>query len=1241
MKIQVAEELAKLKDFQRRTVDHVFQRMYTDPNPTQRFLVADEVGLGKTMVARGFIARAIAHRKKEVKRVDVVYVCSNASIAQQNIAKLNVLGDQEIAFTTRLTLLPAKVHELAKNQVNFVSFTPAVAFNVKQRGGTKEERVVLFALLDQWATRSSTALRNMLRASASTEGWDRSLNESRLTLDESLKQAFLERLRADTSLTARLDASLERFARARKDVPNEDNEERLGVIGELRHLLAKTCIVALEPDIVILDEFQRFSDILDGEDETAEIARLLFDYPEVRVLLLSATPYRMLSLRNEAEDHFSDFLKTAQFLLRDASKVQALRTALADLRDGLSARTSDGHARAADARLRAEGILRLVMTRMERVGNTAERDALVVERPQATVVAREDLPDAMLTERLARAAGVPSGVEYWKSAPYVLSFMRDYELKQKVRDATGQDAKRLANVLNANAGGRLAKKAVEQYEPIPLANGRLRALAADTLDRSMWKLLWLPPSLSYIEREGPWAEAFDCTKALVFTSWNLAPDAIAALLSYEAERRMIGDTTGRRYSDDARPLLTFRLDEGRPAGMTSLLLQYPSPLLAQHFDPLRFALDLGEGRPVPLADIRAAMRPKLERLLRELPRGGEQPDPRWYWAAPVRLDARFPQMLPWIERGFAAIYDRDEDDPDAHGESGFEAHVEEMAKCMRGELSLGAFPHDLVDVLTDLAIGSPAVCAARALQRLVPELTRSERDNVAVLTSAARVAGGFRSLFNVPESMALIRAQSGSEVPYWREVLRYAAAGDLQAVLDEYAHYLRDDTGLFSRDDDERKIEAVASAMAEAMTLRTATLQVDEVGATTDAPTFDEMRLRARFAVRYGNVRDAESRSVDRASDVRKSFNSPFRPFVLASTSVGQEGLDFHPYCHAVVHWNLPTNPVDLEQREGRVHRYKGHAIRKNVARAHGLASLVERWDDGDPWECMFDLAKRGRSAEQSDLYPYWLFDTPGGAKVERRIPMLPLSREHEQLRRLKKSLALYRLTFGQPRQEDLLAWLEREADDGSLTPAQIADLRIRLEPDRDPIPPNEDTTPSPDAEAISFVRPGGVEAALRKWVADGAARIAVAKMFVAALDEIPNATTSRHWTLNHNRTCLRLNLGVAEVVTVHDDGRLEMIVDGLTRAELGEIRSADGVPGGVPYDRLRRLSPRAKWVEVSAGLVPGLFPILSRGLGAFVALDRRTTDSPWRKLLSLDAVQTVGKLAGAPGWSAWKPLPT
>ena len=35
----------------------------------------------------------------------------------------------------------------------------------------------------------------------------------------------------------------------------------------------------------------------------------------------------------------------------------------------------------------------------------------------------------------------------------------------------------------------------------------------------------------------------------------------------------------------------------------------------------------------------------------------------------------------------------------------------------------------------------------------------------------------------------------------------------------------------------------------------------------------------------------------------------------------------------------LPGNPVDLEQREGRIHRYKGHAVRRNVAASHAFAA--------------------------------------------------------------------------------------------------------------------------------------------------------------------------------------------------------------------------------------------------------------------------------------------------------------
>ncbi|PZU02177.1 MAG: hypothetical protein DI630_09365 [Gordonia sp. (in: high G+C Gram-positive bacteria)] len=72
-----------------------------------------------------------------------------------------------------------------------------------------------------------------------------------------------------------------------------------------------------------------------------------------------------------------------------------------------------------------------------------------------------------------------------------------------------------------------------------------------------------------------------------------------------------------------------------------------------------------------------------------------------------------------------------------------------------------------------------------------------------------------------------------------------------------------------------------------------------------------DIDFRCRFALRYGEAKQDEQS--DRPTDIREAFNSPFWPFVLVSTSVGQEGIDFHPWCHNLVYLKVPGNPVDFE----------------------------------------------------------------------------------------------------------------------------------------------------------------------------------------------------------------------------------------------------------------------------------------------------------------------------------------
>jgi hypothetical protein len=356
-------------------------------------------------------------------------------------------------------------------------------------------------------------------------------------------------------------------------------------------------------------------------------------------------------------------------------------------------------------------------------------------------------------------------------------------------------------------------------------------------------------------------------------------------------------------------------------------------------------------------------------------------------------------------------------------DSHYAHHVDHAARFLEQPEALGSPPADLFDVLAKVAVSSPAVVALRALSRRWPGSSYTQEHDSThlppLLSAAARIGTGFRALFNRPEVILLLRDLSKTQA-YWESVLDYGVDGNLQSVMDEYVHVLGESMGLENAATD-AAVE-LAERIHESVSLRATALTYDEFNFDGGGGvSLSKQRLRCRYALRFGDGDPDDGTEVTREDQVRSAFNSPFRPFILASTSVGQEGLDFHLYCRAVYHWNLPSNPVDLEQREGRVHRYKGHVIRQNLASHYGLTATAGA---GDPWKTLFDRAAADGSPDQVDLVPYWIF--PGKWKIERRVPLFPLSRETTRLEDLKASLALYRLVFGQPGQEELLSLLRK-----------------------------------------------------------------------------------------------------------------------------------------------------------------------------------------------------------------------
>jgi hypothetical protein len=400
----------------------------------------------------------------------------------------------------------------------------------------------------------------------------------------------------------------------------------------------------------------------------------------------------------------------------------------------------------------------------------------------------------------------------------------------------------------------------------------------------------------------------------------------------------------------------------------------------------------------------------------------------WEWAGPAVLDALAGNgAQSWLERanGFISLGD----------EEAYPDHVKVLREAVRSRRVGGTVPEEALELLVDLALGSPAICALRALRRVAPELAW---DDPELLTAASHVAWGFRTLYNQHNTVALLRRES--EDRYWHSAINHGARDNLQAVLDEYVHCLVEAEGLTGVAPHDR-VRGLAQAIHRALSLRPSQIDVDDPQVRDGQLHIDHFTMRGRFAMRLADYRDEEGTAA-RLGGVRDAFNSPFRPFVLATTSIGQEGLDFHPYCHRVYHWNLPNNPVDLEQREGRVHRYKGHAVRLNIATDHAAAVRGRDTAPPDPWAAMF-AAARATAPTDSDLVPYWIYDGP--IKVERRVPLLPYSREVARLKWLKKSVAVYRLAFGQPRQDDLLTYLQ--GLHSALTAEDLEELQIRLEP--------------------------------------------------------------------------------------------------------------------------------------------------------------------------------------------------
>ena len=1061
--------MSGLKDFQRATVERIDQLYRKGQN---RILISDEVGLGKTLIARGTIAKVAKLRQEEGDAlVKVVYICSNSTIADQNLRKLRIATEvsTDDAGSSRLSMQHLKIFEqesdpeLHQRYIQLIPLTPDTSFRMTSGCGTVAERALMFAILKR-----IPELRNYLseleilmadRAYSAWHNWCKNYyNDKVKECNFISKKEYLRYMKDKISIEMKKirdndETYLSELRQVLKNIRKGNNYDKQ-IIGKLRHMFAQISIERLNPDLVIMDEFQRFKYLIDTteESEVSMLSNKFFNTEGLRILLLSATPYKMYSTMEEidenlVDEHYNEFFKVIEFLCsNNGSTLDDFQTIWKDYSVKLKELVK-GDTAILQVKKNAENALYERICRTERLSEHQSADMIDDSDVKIPLkVSESDIKSYLQMQELLQTIGetYATPVDFVKSSPYLMSFMNDYKLKRIVERYFKKNPDEVSKMKRETFW--LNKKTIDRFDKIPNNNARLERVMNKVFSNNAELLLWIPPSLPYYQPNGVFKDTENFTKTLIFSSWEMVPRMLSMMLSYEAERKTTGKIAKQNPEREAKYFLSgnkrypsarlnFTMRERKPAAMTLFCLIYPSKSLADCYEPIYCLRN-----KMTIKQIEKRVKDKISKELCKLRgKASGNPDARWYYMAPLLMDG-YPYAFDWLDYEIDSARENNVQGENEENKSAYVNHIEELQRLFYdlhykpSEEELGRKPSDLLDVLTDIAISSPAVCAYRTYKRY------SNMNDEFKYNLPSEIARQFINRMNTPESTAVIMLSTGrrSDDAHWQNVLSYCKDGNFQAMFDEYAH-------LISNNFEEGHVDTceLHKTIMDSMQIKTTSYNVDTYESFLSSARYNvnkNIKLRTHFAVSFTKG-DSDESSTDRKKKVRNAFNSPFRPFVLASTSIGQEGLDFHNYCRRIVHWNLPSNPIDIEQREGRINRFECLAIRQNIANRYGSKAF-----NRDPWKEMFQMAcKEEKSTNGSDLIPFWgLKGTEDMIRIERIVPMYPFSRDQNAYERLIKILSLYRLALGQPRQEELLEYL---INGDILSDDEINQLFINLSP--------------------------------------------------------------------------------------------------------------------------------------------------------------------------------------------------
>ncbi|WP_297846566.1 hypothetical protein [Pseudomonas sp.] len=533
----------------------------------------------------------------------------------------------------------------------------------------------------------------------------------------------------------------------------------------------------------------------------------------------------------------------------------------------------------------------------------------------------------------------------------------------------------------------------------PKVRGLLKTLPPERLMAP-----WVRPSAPWWPLRSVWRDdgALVDGKALVFSRFAAIPGAVSAVISYSVEAYIYNRNSWRakpKYSDGDKK--TFN-NGGTNRRMFRLF--FVSEFLAR-LDPLK------NGVPKTVSQARLALIPQIKAALLECgtvynPSSKRKSVPVEAWLVHLASTPAGSARGAWVE----AIADAEggKSTQNAVGEAfdHFSAGVPKgrMVEITRAELN----------ALVDLSLSSPAVVLARAVMRhwrdgnhdlnwdqllSADEGKRNEKPGQltprTLLQSLA--IRGLRHYLDRSCFAAVLQRPKQYRKDFAAALHSAVLEGNLESVLDEHFWFVSTTN---SQSWPKRLLE-LQSALA--LSGGRTVLHENNKDAKKNS------RVRCNVALPLHQAKDADDEA-PRPDTVRHAFNTPFWPMVLTTTSVGQEGLDFHPWCKTVAHWDPAPGPVELEQREGRVNRYAGLAIRRALSSRIDTDAL--RIGGGSLWAGL--AAQAEEQAAHGDtsggMAPWWC--TPGASAMQLYLHCAG-SRESAARVRLERRRAVYRMVLG------------------------------------------------------------------------------------------------------------------------------------------------------------------------------------------------------------------------------------